>query len=55
MADEQMTFEFSPVKTIKEFPELHWTEKRPYRSTQYFPAQLKESYGEAKDGWMNKV
>lgn len=50
-----MTFEFSPVKTIKGFPELHWTGKRPYKSTQYFPAQLKERYGEEKDGWMNKI
>jgi DNA modification methylase len=55
MTDEQMTFEFSPVKTIKGFPELHWTGKRPYKSTQYFPAQLKERYGEEKDGWMNKI
>ena len=55
MTDEQMTFEFSPVKTIKGFPELHWTGERPYKSTQYFPAQLKERYGEEKDGWMNKI
>lgn len=48
-------FEFESIKTIKGFPELHWTGKRPYKSTQYFPAQLKESYGEAKDGWMNKI
>ena len=55
MTEEQMTFEFSPVKTIKGFPELHWRGKRPYKSTQYFPAQLKERYGEEKDGWMNKI
>lgn len=58
MADEQLTiegFEFEPVKTIKGFPELHWTGKRPYKSTQYFPAQLKERYGEEKDGWINKI
>src|SRR5574344_1178401 len=48
-------FEFEPIKTIKGFPELHWTGKRPYKSTQYFPAQLKETYGEAKDGWMTKI
>lgn len=29
--------------------------KRPYRSTQYFPAQLRERYGEEKDGWINKI
>lgn len=57
MNDKQIieTFEFDSRKTIKGFPELHWTGKRPYRSTQYFPAQLKERYGEEKDGWINKI
>lgn len=53
--EEQLTFEFDTRKPIKGYPELHWTGKRPYTSTQYYPAQLKESYGEAKDGWMNKI
>lgn len=53
--EEQMTFEFEKRKPIKGYPELHWTGKRPYTSTQYYPAQLKESYGERKDGWMNKI
>lgn len=60
---EQMEFTFkeaesqniSSKKTIKGYPELNWTGKRPFKSTQYFPAQLKEVYGEAKDGWMNKI
>lgn len=43
--DEQMTFEFEQRPTIKGFPELRWTGKRPYKSTQYYPAQLKETYG----------
>ena len=51
----QMTFEFAQRPTIKGFPELRWTGKRPYRSTQYFPAQLRERYGEEKDGWINKI
>lgn len=51
----QMTFEFEQRKPIKGYPELHWTGKRPYTSTQYYPAQLKEVYGEPKDGWMNKI
>lgn len=66
MADnnEQMTFEFEPKKTIKGYPELHWTGKRPFKSTVYYPAQLKESYGESvqftdKKGntsnWLNKI
>lgn len=49
------TFEFEPRKPIKGYPELHWTGKRPYESTQYFPAQLRERYGEEKDGWINKI
>lgn len=53
--DEQLTFEFEQRKTIKGYPELHWTGKRPYTSTQYYPAQLKESFGKTKDGWMNKI
>ena len=53
--DGQMTFEFQERPTIKGFPELRWTGKRPYRSTQYYPAQLKEKYGEEVNGWMNKI
>lgn len=53
--DEQLTFEFEQRPTIKGFPELRWTGKRPYRSTQYYPAQLRESYGEAQNGWINKI
>ena len=53
--DEQLTFEFEQRPTIKGFPELRWTGKRPYRSTQYYPAQLRESYGEAQSGWINKI
>ena len=53
--DEQLTFEFEQRPTIKGFPELRWTGKRPYRSTQYYPAQLRESYGEKQSGWINKI
>lgn len=53
-------FEFDERPTIKGFPELRWTGKRPYRSTVYYPAQLHERYGrEAQggehDGWINKL
>lgn len=50
-----MTFEFTQRPTIKGFPELRWTGKRPYKSTQYYPAQLRERYGEEKDNWINKI
>ena len=53
--DGQITFEFQERPTIKGFPELRWTGKRPYRVTQYYPAQLKERYGEEVNGWINKI
>ena len=53
--DEQLTFEFEQRPTIKGFPELRWTGKRPYRSTQYYPAQLRETYGREQNGWINKI
>ncbi len=41
---------------IKGYPELRWTGKRAYTSTQYFPAQLKEKYGNPDEtGWINKI
>lgn len=52
---EQLTFEFAQRPTIKGFPELRWTGKRPYKSTQYYPAQLRETYSEDQNGWMNKI
>lgn len=55
MDNEQLTFEFEQRPTIKGFPELRWTGKRPYRSTQYYPAQLRETYGKEKNGWINKI
>ena len=53
--EELITFDFEQRPTIKGFPELRWTGKRPYRSTQYYPAQLRERYGEEKDNWINKI
>ena len=51
----QMTFEFDKRPTIKGYPELRWTGKRPYEFTQYYPAQLRERYGEETNGWINKI
>ena len=49
-------FTFEDLPVIKGFLELRWAGKRPYRSTQYYPAQLKESYGKpSEDGWINKI
>ncbi len=48
------TFEFD-LPPIRGFPELRWAGKRPFRSTQYYPAQKKEAYGDPTDGWWNRI
>lgn len=45
-------FEFEPIKG---YPMLTWRGKRPFTSTHFYPAQLKESYGSEVDGWVNKI
>lgn len=45
-------FKFEPIKGQ---PMLNWRGKRPFTSTQFYPAQLKETFGEEVDGWMNKI
>ncbi len=38
-------------------PMLHWNGKRPLREIPYYPAQLRERYGEGDgpDGWVNRL
>ncbi|MCL2839111.1 MAG: site-specific DNA-methyltransferase [Oscillospiraceae bacterium] len=50
---EQLTFEFDNKQPIKGFPELRWTGKRPYRSTTYYPAQIRERYGVEQSFYAN--
>jgi len=45
-------YEFEPIQG---YPMLNWRGKRPFRSTQYYPAQLKEVHGPEVDGWRNKI
>lgn len=45
-------YEFEPIKG---YPMLRWKGKRPFTSTQYYPAKLKETFGEDTDGWLNKI
>jgi len=45
-------YEFEPIKG---YPMLNWRGKRPFTSTQYYPAQLKEVHGEEVDAWRNKI
>lgn len=45
-------FTFDPIKG---YPMLSWRGKRPFTSTQFYPAQLREIHGEEVDGWRNKI
>lgn len=45
-------YKFEPIKG---YPMLNWRGKRPFTSTQFYPAQLKEVHGEEIDGWRNKI
>jgi len=45
-------YEFQPIKG---YPMLNWRGKRPFTSTHYYPAQLKEVHGDEVDGWRNKI
>lgn len=57
MSNEKENIRFTwENKIIKGFPELKWTGKKPYTSTEYFPAQLKELHGNPdSNGWLNKI
>ena len=46
------TYEFEPIQG---YPMLNWKGKLPFRSTQYYPVQLKETYGDEVEGWQNKI
>ncbi len=53
--EQELNVEHYEFEPIKGYPMLNWKGKRPYRSTQYYPAQLKETYGETVNGWINKI
>ncbi len=46
------TYEFEPIKG---YPMLRWKGQRPFRSTQYYPAQIKEVHGHETNGWLNQI
>jgi DNA modification methylase len=52
MASEQQIFEFEPIKG---YPYINWKGKKPYTSTQYYPAQSRERIGEEQNGWINRI
>jgi adenine-specific DNA-methyltransferase len=45
-------YEFEPIKG---YPMLNWRGKRPFSSTSYYPAQIKETHGESAENWLNKI
>ncbi len=53
--DTSEPFDEYKFELIQGYPMLHWKGKRPYRSTQYYPAQLKETHGDPSDGWFNRI
>lgn len=50
--DSVEDYQFEPIKG---YPMLNWHGKRPFRSTRFYPAQLKEIHGPDTDGWRNKI
>lgn len=50
-----LRFDLRKPEPIRGFPELRWNGKRPFTSTQYYPAQLKEIHGPEVEGWRNKI
>ena len=46
------TYEFEPIQG---YPMLRWKGKRDLPPMQFYPAQLKETYGEEVDDWRNKI
>ncbi|MGJ0319130.1 site-specific DNA-methyltransferase [Aliarcobacter cryaerophilus] len=50
--DRVEEYKFEPIKC---YPMLNWKGKRPFKSTRYFPAQLKEVHGTDVNGWLNKI
>lgn len=50
--DSVEEYQFEPIKG---YPMLNWRGKRPFTSTQYYPAQLKETHGPEVEGWRNKI
>lgn len=56
VADGDMTnVEKYQFEAIKGYPMLNWRGKRPFTSTHFYPAQLKEVHGEELGGWRNKI
>lgn len=46
------SYRFEPIRG---YPMLTWRGKRPFTSTQFYPAQLREVHGRDIEGWRNKI
>ena len=45
-------FDLSPIVG---YPTINWRGKRPFTSATYYPAQLRETYGQNIDAWRNRL
>src|SRR5260370_16932200 len=45
-------YKFEPIRG---YPMRQWAGKHPFTSTQYYPAQHKETYGPEVNSWRNKI
>lgn len=45
-------YKFEPIKG---YPMLNWRGKRPFTSTQFYPAQLREILGDDENGWRDRL
>jgi len=50
--DNVEEYKFEPIKG---YPMLTWRGKRPFTSTHFYPAQLREVHGAEVDNWRNKI
>ena len=49
---ETFDLDFQPIRG---YPELRWAGKKPFQSTHFFPAQLKETHGDPVGRWWNRL
>jgi DNA modification methylase len=54
-SDKETVDSYDFAEPIQGYPTLRWRGKRPFRSTRYYPAQLKEVFGQEVNGWRNKL
>lgn len=53
--DSNSIFKLSQYRISYDIPKLCWKNKHQISEIQYYPAQLREIYGQEKNGWINKI